>query len=415
MTRLLRGLAIAAAAALALCAPALAQNATAARGRAAAVVVESLSPEAADPLIARILTSGLDEALSTRGIRVAPAAAAAAGAAAAQLPDEQRVSRVLGARKPEGVDVVVAAFYLNERDQLFVQFVLYDPAIDTVLGGVLTRARQGLTVFESVSAAVADFDPIIRRYIEGGYYAAKPAGLVESITITGATRGADVFFVDRQVGTVGGGDLFVPFTQFEVGTPLRLRMSKDGYHELEQTRPLDAAKVTLAVPELRRETRFDLGLRWSWGEALGVGFGARFHIVPDQLFVALEHYRAFEPAGGDGARDVQHYDTSVSVGRYLVFSYRSPIRLSLNVGAGAIVSDVDDLAGREYTDWYILVGNPTLELNLDRMGFFVRPELKYALGLGYNTLGRVWVRVPYATDSGVFAMPPITIGVRYSW
>jgi hypothetical protein len=80
-----------------------------------------------------------------------------------------------------------------------------------------------------------------------------------------------------------------------------------------------------------------------------------------------------------------------------------------------IYSDVDELPGREYTDWYILVGNPTAELNLDRVTLFARPELKYALGLGYNTLGRVWIRTSYETESGSFSLIPITIGARVSW
>jgi hypothetical protein len=272
-----------------------------------------------------------------------------------------------------------------------------------------------LTLFDSVSAAVSEFEPVIERYIEGGYYAEEPTGLVQSITVEGATEGAEVFFIDRLVGTIAGGDLLVPFTQFEIGTPLRVRITKDGYHDVEELYPLDEPRVTISARELNRETRFDLALQWSFGLATGLGVGARFHLVPDTTFLALDHYRTFQPKPTPDARNVHHYDTSASIGRYFLFSYRSLVRLSLSAGFGMIVSDVDDLDGREYMDWYILVGNPTVELNLDRVSFFARPELKYALGWGYNTLGRVWIRTGYETNSGSFSILPITVGARYSW
>jgi hypothetical protein len=382
--------------------------------RRAVILVQALQQEAPDSLTSRILNTNVEDLLASYGMTYR-SVELNTQPGSPTLPDEQRISVILGSVQDDEADVVIGVFYLTADNQLFVQFVLYDPMVDTVLGGVLTRSRQGLTVFDSVATAVEDFRPVIERYLAGEYFAEERTGLVESILVEGGTEGAQIFFVDRLVGTVGGGELFVPFTQFEIGTRLRVQQVKEGYHDTEEIVPLETSQVTMSLLPLRRETRFDLGLRWSWGLAQGLGFGARYHIVPDTTFVALEHYRTFQPAPTAKARDVQFYDSNISVGRYFFFPYRSLFRLSLSLGLGVLISDVDDLLGREYTDWYLLVGNPTAELNLDRLGFFVRPELKYALGLGYNVLGRVWIRTTYETREGSIALPPITFGVRYSW
>ncbi len=378
------------------------------------VVVESLEQTEPDSLTSRILVSNIADLLTGYGFEYRTAQLTR-DEGFAELPDERRISTILGGVDTDAGEIVIGVFFLAAQNQLFVQFVLYDPQVNTVLGGVLTRSRQGLTVFDSVAAAIEDFRPVIERYISGEYIALERTGLVESITVEGGTEGAGVFFVNRFVGTIGGGRLFVPFTQFEIGADLRVRQEKDGYHDVETVVPLESTRVGVELRPLQRETRFDLGVHWSWGQSRGVGIAGRYHLVPDTSFVAIEHYRTLQEAPTDNARNVSFYDSNIAMGRYFFLPYSSILRFSLSLGVGAIVSDVDDLSGREYVDWYILVGSPTAEINLERLSFFVRPELKYALGLGYNVLGRVWVRTAYETDDGSVAVPPVTVGARYSW
>jgi hypothetical protein len=304
-------------------------------------------------------------------------------------------------------DVVVAAFYLVQGDTLVIQFALYDPKVKTMLGGVLTRARKGLTLFATVSEAVTQFGPAIQRYVQGGYQVEPPTGIVERIEVTGPQDGSRVVMLDREVGTVSGGSLVVPYTQFEIGTTIPVRVTKDGYHTFEGSYKLSSPQVSLHLPALRRETRLDAQLVWTFGEATGLGFGGRVHIIPDTLFAGIEHYRTFD-YGSFAVAAVRHYDTNVQVGGYIIFPPTSFIRLHLALGAGLIVTDVAGIGGQEYMDWYILAGDPTAEVTLGPVKVFFRPELHYALGVGYNLLGRTWIRTPYG-------IPPLTIGVRYSW
>ena len=378
-------------------------------GRQSALFIAPLGQGPGNPLVEDILLTELGAALTGAGLTVAPKRLQLpAGADQPRPPAEERVSYLLRSIPAEGIDVIAAAFYLAEGDELTVQFSLYDPAVKTMLGGVLTRARQGLTLFASVSEAVGDFKPVIQRYVEGGYRVEPPSGIVERIQVTGPPEGSRVIFADRDVGLVAGGRLVVPYTQFEIGTKLPVRVIKDGYHGFEGTFPLTTPQVDLKLPPLQRESRFDAGLRWSFGFASGFGFGGRVHLVPDSLFLGIEEYISLQPGTLLGGTAVRHYDTNIHIGQYFIFPYSSIFRVSLALGAGFIVTDVEGLSGQEYMDYYVLVGDPTAELTLGPVKVFLRPDLHYALGLGYNLLGRTWIRTPYG-------LPPLTLGARYSW
>jgi len=377
-------------------------------GRTAALFMAPLAAGAGDALVEDILSSELGVALQSSGITVAPGRLSlAAGPDQPRLPEEQRVSYLLRGLDAGGVSVVVAAFYLVQGDTLIIQFALYDPAVRTMLGGVLTRARKGLTLFASVSEAVKQFAPAIQRYVQGGYQVEPPTGIVERIQVSGPPDGSRVVLLDREVGTMSGGTLVVPYTQFEIGSRIPVRVTKEGYHSFEGFYTLSSAQVSLSLPRLRRETRLDADLFWSFGEAAGIGFGGRIHIVPDSLFLGIEHYRSLD-VGTSSTSLVRHYDTNVQVGQYIIFPYTSIFRLHLALGAGLILTDVAGIGGGDYNDWYVLVGDPTAELALGPVKVFFRPELHYALGVGYNLLGRTWIRTPYG-------VPPLTIGARYSW
>jgi hypothetical protein len=376
--------------------------------RAAALLEAPLRHGAGDALLEDILGSELEAMLVKEGIRVqGKRLALPQGGDQAGLPEEERISHLLAGVDARGADFIVVAFYLAEGEELTIQFALYDPAVKIVLGGTLSRARKGLTTFASVAAAVGAFEPAVKRYVEGGYRTDPPSGLVERVVVTGPQDGSRVVIVDRDFGSVSGGRLVIPYTQYPIGTIVPVSVTKDGYHSYSANLKLADPQSNLELPPLRRETRADLSLRWSYGLATGVGFGARFHLEPDTLFLGVEAYRTFDYASLS-THMVRHYDLGVNVGRYVVFPYSSFFRINVSAGVGMIVSDVEGIAGREYTDYYVSVGDPTAEFRLGRVILFARPDIHFALGVGYNLLGREWIRTPYG-------LPPMTAGMRLSW
>jgi hypothetical protein len=376
--------------------------------RTAALFLAPMTPGVINPLVEDILATGLTKTLNNAGIAVAPGRLVAASSAEQpNLPQEQRVSYLLRGLDAGGASVVVAAFYLTQGETLVIQFALYDPAVHTMLGGVLANARKGLTLFDSVSDAVKQFDPAIQRYVQGGYQVQPPTGIVERIEVSGPQEGSSIVLLDREAGTIEGGLLVVPYTQFEIGTIIPVRVHKEGYHSFAGSYKLDSPQVSIHLPSLRPETRFDLDLDWSFGEALGIGIGGRIHIIPDSLFLGIEHYRSLD-VDSLSTSLVRHYDTNLQIGQYIIFPYTSIFRLHIALGVGLIDTNVAGVGGRDYLDWYILAGDPTAELALGPVKVFFRPELHYALGVDYNLLGREWIRTPYG-------LPPMTIGVRRSW
>ena len=392
--------------------PGLTDAQDAADRRRVTLVVSSIdgSTDAADDdFTTRIFASGIGELLAAYDLEVgAVLQAEQIREAGIELPSERRISRILSEVDGGDTGVMIGAFVLNTEAELFVQFVLYDAQVNTILGGVLTRSRRGMNVFAGVEAALDEFDAVVRRLVAGGYFAEEPQGLVQSITVRGAGEGAEISLVDRVVGRIRRGELLVPYVQYEIGDPIRVVATKPGYHRIEQTRELEERIVVLDLSRMKRETRVDIAVRWTTTMTRGAGIAARFHLNPDVLFLSFEQYRTFEPAPASNARPVYRYDYNLSIGRYVLFGYRSPLRLHLAVGAGVIVSDVGGLVGRDYADWYLVAGDPTVELQLGRLALFARTDLRYALGLGYNVLGRVWIRSP-----GEFV--PLTAGVRWSW
>lgn len=380
-----------------------------AQEQTASVFVDYLGDDQGDPLIEDIVVSTLTATLDRFAIPVLgePLRPTASGASGPSAPEEARIARLLAEVDPEGAAVVAAVFYLLDGDQIILQYALYDPEVDTVLGGVLTRAQTGPTIFTSVEDAAADFAPAIERYASGRYRVETPPGVVERIVVSGPQEGSDVFIISGGVGRIAGGQLVVPYTQYEQGDTVPVDVRKAGYHPYSQSVLLDQTRVEIQLPRLVPEARFDASLRWSFGMAAGFGADARIHLRPDVSLAGAEIYRLLQvdPNG----RDVRHYDLLAKWTRYLFFGPRSPVGLSLGIGVGVIITDVDQLSGREYVDWYVAVGDPTVELRLGPASLYGRVDFfRYAFGAGYNLLGRTWLRTPYG-------VPPATVGVRWRW
>ncbi|HKJ85055.1 MAG TPA: hypothetical protein VKA06_03210, partial [Spirochaetia bacterium] len=111
--------------------------------------------------LAALLARRLRSELETRGYELSPAGADTSGRGD---PDDPRLTMSLLAGVPDDVDVLVAAFYRLEGEAIIVQFVLIDPVVDIVVGGVLSRRRAGLTISASVDEAIDDLRPALDRW-----------------------------------------------------------------------------------------------------------------------------------------------------------------------------------------------------------------------------------------------------------
>ena len=319
-----------------------------------------------------------------------------------------RIAQTIGTSISDEVDLVVAAFYRLEGDQLAIQMTLYDPRERTVVGGIFSRARTGLTLFTTVDRAIAEIDETLARYIDERYEYRPPSGIVESIVVRSPAEGADVLFAGRNAGRITGGRLDVPYTPFPVGTVVRVDLRKDGYHETTHAVRLESEQAEVSLPGISRTGRYAGYVHSTYGAIMGLGVGLRVYAVPDQTFIAFEQYRSTLPGDGPGKRGVAFTDLSVALGQYLFFRQDSFFRLNVSLGFGAIVTNISSIEDGGFVDYYLALVNPALELNFNSWMLFVRPEARFTLGFGDNLLGRTWMRVP-------FGIPPVTLGVVRRW
>ncbi len=372
----------------------------------AVIYVQNLSPSALGNRIQEILVTRITEKLQPYNLH--SVADPILVDASESQQDEFRIQPLLEQQIPPTADIVVAAVFRIARNSVDIQFILLDPKQKNVLGGVLSQARTGLTLFTSVDSAVNDLDPLLTQYVTNRYEYRPPQGIVEQITFDGPTEGAEVFFAGRNVGRVTGGTLKVPYTPFPVGSRVRVEVRKPGYHPETEVIDLATPRVQSDLPHLKRAHRFAAGMEWAFGQALGFGVTGRVFGVPDSTYLELTARRSMESFRTQGFHDLRHYDFGVSIGQYLLLSYRSPVRLSLTLGAGVIRTSVEDGVQPDFSDVYLNLLSPTVEIHLAEWQLFVRPLFKFTVGLGDNLLGRSWV-----TSS--LGLPPISLGVLRSW
>lgn len=372
----------------------------------AVIYVQDLTPGEQGNRIRDVLVTRIAGKFAAFGLHeaAAPVLVEGPGSEGADI----RVQPLLAQRVAPAADLVVAAIFRIQSGVADIQFILLDPKQRTVLGGVLSRARTGLTVLTSVDAAVNDLDPVLQRYRTNRYEYHRPEGVVESIILTGTLEGEEVFFAGRDVGRISGGVLTVPYTPFPVGQKVRAELRKPGYHSEEIVIDLPSSRVTTSIPPLKRAHRFSAGLQWVFGQALGYGITARAYAIPDWTFLEVNAYRDLSPKVRPEFHDQRHYDFGASIGQYLLLSYRSPVRVAVRLGAGVIFTSFAGLAVKDFADVYLNIVSPTVEFQVGGWQLYLQPELKFTVGAGDNLLGRSWI----ATSAG---LPPISIGVLRAW
>ncbi|MGI9256784.1 MAG: hypothetical protein ACR2PY_07615 [Salinispira sp.] len=317
----------------------------------------------------------------------------------------------------EGAGFIIAIFYSVDGSNIFIQYNLYDALTDTGIRGAFTRARTGATFFTTINDAVLVLGESVREYLSNRYEYSPFLSRVNEISITGEQEGVQVFFAGQDVGTISEGDILVPYTPFRVNDTVVMELRKEGYHSRSFDVIMDEKNVHIDLEKLWSQKRFALQSYWTLGLAQGIGFGLKMYLVPDETFAYLgmhlhdaAYSSAYKPSGSGYTSSNVNTDFSFYIGQYVFFPPESLLRLSIGVGLGVVKTSLSENLSsiKDFNDVYVSLGNPTLELNLDLFQIFARGELKYALGIGNQLLGRNWIFTP-------IGIPPISFGVQVQW
>ncbi len=298
--------------------------------------------------------------------------------------------------------------YETFGNEVRLRLRLYDTQEAVVLGGSVARGRAGLSLYNTVDAAIDRLRPGLDRYLDDPYTYRSPINEVESITFRSRDEGAEVFFADARVGRIYDGSLRLPYTPFAVGSRVRVDVAKEGHHGITYEVTLNESDNLIQLRRLPRRHRYGAQVLWTTGQAQGLGVGFRYYAVPDYTFVQLE--RSFYLQGDvNTGGDVYHNDLSLTLSQYVFFPHDSRLRMTLGGGVGVVFTDFADDRLPEYADFYVTVLSLGLELNLNSWALFFRPQFRYAPGVGDdNLLGRRWV------GTETFG-PPLGVGVLRKW
>ncbi len=380
-----------------------------------AIVTRDLSPETGQESVGSLLSLRLSVELEGRGYDLVELEEG--GDRPGDASDPRVTLLDLGEVSTE-TDLVVIAFYRVEGGTIVIQFVLVDPLVDIVVGGVLTRQRTGINISTSVVDAIEELRPSLERWESDRSLlrTGPPPGTVERLVVRGSQEDVSVRFADLEIGSIRGGQIVVPYSPFPVDSVVPMTLSRPGYHEREVSVELDQAFVETTIPELFPASRIGLSLIWTSSYLAGAGIGVRAYPAADVFYVSGEFYHFLNP--GTEGRAARVTDARLAAG-LIFFAPESLVRPFVELGGGFILTDLDPGSGGHleddpvFRDAFVGAG-VGVEANLGRWKPFARADIDYALGITlYNLLGNRWVSPPLIALP--FPIPMLTVGVQHTW
>ncbi len=303
-----------------------------------------------------------------------------------------------------GADLAVSGFFSLEGDRILASVSCYDVNGRALAGGFMRSWRFNLGIYTSLHSEMAGFLPRVKLTAPAGKAAASQAAVLSQVTFTCPQDGMEVGFAgETGAGRIEGGKLSLETAGMQAGSTLLVEKKMGGFHTAWQT-----VKVGTEIPltPLRPRSTYAVEANWTGGQLLGLGAAFRYYTIPDSFFFAVSFYPYAQYPSNTGANAALHFDLALQAGGYVLGAPDSMFRLGVSTGLGTIVSAVL-YSEPIYADWYLNVANLWIELNLPRIAFFLRPELKYTLGSGVNALGKDILHYDYGI--------PITLGALFRW
>lgn len=233
---------------------------------------------------------------------------------------------------------------------------------------------------------------------------------VHKITFISNQEDMEIYLPDGELlGHITHSVLNVTDREYELGTKLLITKKLKGFRTGEQYIFLDKEKSAVPLSDLKKAQTMALEMNWTYTQLMGIGSGFRYYLIPDWMYISFDSYfylqRDFSTPDGN---DLLHSDMRLLAGLYLGFGPESIFRINVSIGVGVILT-MPLHKSANYTDFYLNPINISFELNFDDWAFYLRPELRIAMGIGENNL----------LGGGIlhsdYYIPPITIGVLRKW
>ena len=318
--------------------------------------------------------------------------------------------RVVPLGQTQQANIVVATTYGIEGNRMFIHIKGFDVRTSRLAAATSETGLAGLAGFTLCEQAALRFSESLSRYREQ-YDPNEPITLeaIVSLIFQSVDEGMRISLDDREpVGEIVQGELEVPYVPFRVDSRILVRKEKGGYYPETEQVALKPGENRIQLKPLQKKFRNEVGLGWTVGEAWGGAVEYRRYLEPDYLFASITERFYLQYDSLAGSKPVLHNDASLSIGGYLFSSYKDRFRLGLSFGVGVIITSFTVSDMPVYTDYYLNIGSPFLELNYNPWAVFLIFRTQYGLGMGNDFLGRGFFTIQ---QGGI----PVTLGVRRKW
>lgn len=308
--------------------------------------------------------------------------------------------------KSLGADMAVSGYYTFGDGFVTVCVQCIETANGTIVSGILKKDRYNLGFYNALDSEIRGMlEEVGSGFEQSPSLSARVPKLLTELTFTSGLEGMEVVVGgDVIAGYIRNGRLAFETPAVQAGTPIVVEKRLEGYHTATET---VAAAAEIPLAPLVKAARFAAEIDWTLGQIMGLGGAFRYNIVPDTLFLSTSHYVYYQAPYTTGANGLIHYDAGIQAGAYLIWGPGESFRLSVSAGFGTVFSFFLAPGLEPATDLYINLINVSAEWNLGSFSLFLRPEMKYTLGIGNDLLG-------LSTMSWEF-MPPITLGAVLRW
>lgn len=306
------------------------------------------------------------------------------------------------------VPLIVSAFYGRYNNKFVFELKAYNCIEGYLLGGTLNHKIANLSAYNMIERTVNRFAEKIKlfkkelKYKEEQKYCPK-------LILNSKQKDITILSPDGKLyGKTENGKLVINKITIPLEKELILYLRKKGYYQKTYNIKLEEKELNIKLPNLLKKSRFESYFKYSSFEFLGLGFGSRLYFLPDINYLSLEEAFYFQNHFGDGQAPLFHNQIQVTYGQYLFPKKESPLRFGLESGAGIIFSVLNLEQDRFFIDPYLLLAGLFMDINLNRLQFFLRSDLKLSMPLGPYLLG--WHLMLYRD-----VFPPISIGVKWKW
>jgi hypothetical protein len=326
---------------------------------------------------------------------------------------------VLETAQELGAQLALTGFYYIENERITLDLKCYDVEQKKLISSNLRSGSPGLSIYNLVNQLLQSMLIEMKaRYFVKAAKNQKPADsnnttsenetiFIEHLTLRSDLDGMQILLPGKVLlGEMTDGELETDLP-FPIHSQLIIEKQKDGYHSQREKLSIKKEVQESYILPINKKNHYALEFNSTAGQLLGLGLGFRYYLNPDYFFISAEDYFFVQHTLHADDKPVFHNDIKLLTGHYL-WGANAIFRIAISAGVGDIVTffSVDGLKPKN--DVYLNVLNIHFELNFSDWSFYLREELKYALGIGDNALGRNWL---FITDG----LPILTVGILGKW